>query len=221
MELKPQEPKLALKPVAIFLVALGLASVFSAIFSTLACSVGLSFSGLDAIVTLPVAIFFPAIVTTVFSVCFKQTAKRFRWLMVWFLAPFLTLLSVAAVSWTQTRQHLRIIMAPMAVPESVRVRHGKSVLFGSYVHFISSPSDIATLIRSKELIEVPDWNLDSEADMPEGFPERERRKIAWDWWQPAPGARFYYRHHKGDAQGWAEGWWVNDKTNEVFAYING
>jgi hypothetical protein len=221
MKSQPQDPKPALKPVAVFLAALGLATVFSAIFSPLTCSIGLSFSGLDGILTFPVAIFFSAIVTTIATVCLKETVKRFGWRMVLLLAPFLALLSFAAMSWMQACQHLRIIMAPSDVPKSVRIQHGKSVMFGSYVHFTASPSDISTLIRSKELIEVPDWNTDSESDMPAGFPERERHKSAWDWWQPAPGARFYYRPHQGQAQGWIEGWWVNDKTNEVYAYING
>jgi hypothetical protein len=222
-EAESQEPETVLKPVAVFLEAFGLAFILSIVFSVLACSVGLSFSGLDGIVTVPIAIFFSSIVTTIVAVCFKRPAKHFRWPMMWLLVLILTLLSVAGVSWAQTRQHLRILMEPASIPQSLRVHHGRSVLFSSFVHFTASASDITALIKSKELIEVPDWDSDSDAEIPKNFHERERRKTAWDWWQPAsmPGAKFYHRHHEGVAQGWVEGWWVDDKTNEVFAYISG
>ena len=96
-------------------------------------------------------------------------------------------------------------------------------MFGSFVHFSASPSDISALIQSKGLVEVPDWDPNGEADIPEGFNERERTKGAWDWWQPAlmPKAKFYYRYHKTEFAGWIEGWWIGGETNEVFAYTSG
>ena len=57
-----------------------------------------------------------------------------------------------------------------------------------------------------------------------GFSSRERTKVSWGWWQPASmsNPRFFFRHHQSDAvQGWAEGWWVNGATNEVYAFIGG
>ena len=150
--------------------------------------------------------------------------KRFGWRMIWIEVVLLSLISVSILSWADTRQHLKNFMKPVTVPDSVRVKHGRQILFSSFVHFTASPPDIAALIQAKELVEVKDWNLSDIEKMPENFGERERAKATWGWWQPTSmsGARFYLRLHKSDApQGWLEGWWVNDKTNEVFAYISG
>lgn len=194
----------------------------SVVFTIIARSFGMLFSGLDTPVTLVCAFLFTLIATAITNVIFKRLIERFGWRFVWGKISVYAMISVMSLSWMQAREHLSIFTKPMPVPDSVRLKHGRSVLFGGYVHFTASPSDIEALIRSKELIEVPNWDPDGDAERPEGFNERERRKTAWGWWQPAPGARFYYRHHTSDApQGWAEGWWVNDGTNEVFAYING
>lgn len=223
MERDAQKAGVVLRPAVIVFASFGLAFLFSMVFAVIACFAGFLFSGLGVLFTVLCAIFFSAIATIVSTVLFKQPLRCFGWRIIWAEVAIFALVSTSALSWISTRQQLGIFMRPMTVPDSVHVKRGRQVLFGSFVHFSASPADIAALIQSKELVEVPDWSPDGNTEMPQNFSERERAKKAWDWWQPAAlsEARFYLRLHKSNApQGWLEGWWVNGKTNEVFAYIS-
>ena len=212
-----------IKPTTLALGSFGLAIVLSVFFAIIARLFGMLFSGLDTPFTVGGAILFTLIATAITNAIFKRAIARFGWRFVWAKISVYALISVMGLSWAQTREHLAILMKPMPVPGSVNVRHGRRDLFRFFVHFTASQSDIETLIRSKQLIEVPDWDPSGEAGMPEGFSERDNTKTAWSWWQPAsmPKARFYYRFHKTDFSGWTEGWWISGETNEVFAYISG
>jgi hypothetical protein len=204
------------------LASAGLALVLACAFSFLACQLGLLFTGLDAFIVVLLGTAFSAILTPVTATVFKRKGKYFAWHTLFIEDALLVLVAVGSLSWLSTRQHLRIFMNPVPVPSGVRVHHGRSILFSSYVHFTGSPAAIASLLHSKGLVELP-------ADPPEtsditGFSSRERTKVAWSWWQPATmsNPRFFFLHHKSDAvQGWSEGWWVSGAMSEVYAFIGG
>jgi hypothetical protein len=90
------------------------------------------------------------------------------------------------------------------------------------MHFTGPPAAIASIIQAKRLAESSD-NPASPNYI--GFGTRDHMKRVWDGWQSTtmPNARFFYLHHKSEVtvQGWAEGWWVNGATNEVYAFIGG
>ncbi|MFM8469102.1 MAG: hypothetical protein ACKODH_03910 [Limisphaerales bacterium] len=112
----------------------------------------------------------------------------------------------------------------MSVPTDLRVRRGQRFLHGAQVHFSASPAFISAMISSKKLREIPAaLPDDGELDLSDVSARRQSAEER-DWWRPAsmPGAKFYYHHHQSQAiQGWAEGWWVNGATNEVYAFIGG
>ena len=223
MEMNTQGQTAPIKPTALALGSFGLAIVLSVFFAIIARSFGILFSGLDTPFTVGGAIFFTLIATAITNAIFKRAIVRFGWRFVSVKISVYAMILVMGLSWMQAREHLAHFMKPMAVPESVNLKHGRRDFFRGFVHFTALPSDIAALIRSKELIEVPDWDQSGDAGMPEGFSERKDTKTAWGWWKPAsmPEARFFYRYHKTDFSGWAEGWWISGETNEVFAYFSG
>lgn len=200
----------------------GLALVVTCGFAFLACHGGLLFSGLDVFVVVQVAVGLTAIVIPVTAWIFRRKKKHFGWRALCIVVMLLALVAVATMSWLQTRQHLRIFMNPVPVPSGVHVHRGRSIMFSSYVHFTAPPAVIAKLVQLKELVETPD-DLETAVEHP-GYSELQRTKAPWDWWQPATMAKpkFFFRHHQSEAvQGWAEGWWINGTTNEVYAYIGG
>ena len=96
------------------------------------------------------------------------------------------------------------------------------MVFDSFIHFTASPADIAAIIKSKGLTEVPD-EMPDKGDSSTYF-VRQKSKDPHGWWQPAEmsNPKFYYRaHERPGMQGWDERWWVNDATNEVYANIGG
>jgi len=218
----PQVQSSPVRILVVFLASAGLALVFACAFAFLACYGGLLFGGLDTFFTVLFTTCSCALVPPVAALVFKRKGKHFAWRTLFIEVLVLALVAVGLLSWLQTRQHLQIFMKPKPVPSGVRVRHGRSILFSNYVHFTAPPGAIASIIQSKELVEVP-AELPDKPDIT-GFSSRERTKVSWGWWQPASmsNPRFFFRHHQSDAvQGWAEGWWVNGATNEVYAFIGG
>ncbi len=129
------------------------------------------------------------------------------------------LISVLFFSWFTPKHTFEMFLKP--VPRSVKIHHGHRALFSVWIHFSASPEDVALLIQSRHLDRVADSTEPTEATQ-----ERARSVkpvIVPQWWQPQDmtGAVFYYRAHGGTAAPWSEGVWVNDKTNEVFAYVRG
>jgi hypothetical protein len=204
--------------VAIVFAAAGLALLFSSVFSFLACSGGFLFSGLSAGFVTLVATGFCAVTTPVIALFFRC----FDWRKLLMVVSVCALAAVGLLSYSDTRQHMQIFMTSSPLQSGLRVHHGRSILFSSFVHFTGPPAAIASLLQSKGLLEVP-------AEPPEssdytGFSNRERSRVSWGWWQPTsmPSAKFYFLHHKSNAiQGWSEGWWVSGATNEVYAFISG
>jgi hypothetical protein len=202
---------------AAFLASAGLALMFSYAFAIFACYLGILFSGLATFFVVLVATACCAIVVPVTALIFKRKKKHFAWRTLFIEVVLLALVAVGLLSWLQTRQALEIFMKPGPVPSEMHVHRGRSILFSCYVHFSARPADIAAIIQSKELVEVPSEEANQNSLL-------QRTKISWDWWQPAAmfNPRFFYRHHQSDAvQGWSEGWWVNGATNEVYALISG
>jgi hypothetical protein len=156
------------------------------------------------------------------ALVFKRKQKCFTPRVLLIEILLITFVGFGVLSWTDTQNNLRIIMTPFPVPNGLRVHHGRNTLFGGYVNFTGPPSVISALLHSKGLVEVS-TNLPDSSDIG-GFVEKATTTNSWDWWQPntMPNPRFYYRHHDSNAaQGWSEGWWVNDATNEVYAFIGG
>jgi hypothetical protein len=203
--------------VTIVLAAAGLALLFSSVFSFIACSGGFLFGGLSADFVTLVATGFCAVITPVIALFFRC----FGWRKLLMVVPVCALVAVGLLSYLDTRQHMQIFMTSTPVPSGLRVHHGRTVLFSSYVHFTGPPATIASLLQSKGLLEVPAEPAESSDYA--GFGSRGRSKVSWGWWQPTsmPSARFYYLLHKSEAiQGWSEGWWVSGATNEVYAFIS-
>jgi len=217
----PVQPK-PIRMVAIVFGAAGLALLFSAAFSFVACAGGFLFSGLSAGFVTFVAAGVCAVIASVTAVIFRRRQRHFGWRTLLVVVSVCALVAVGVLSYLDTRQHMQIFMTGSPEPSGLRVHHGRSILFSSYVHFTGSPSTIASLLQSKGLLEVPSEPPESSDHTGSG--SRERSKVSWGWWQPAsmPGARFYFLHHKSEAvQGWSEGWWVSGATNEVYAFIGG
>lgn len=222
MEVTPPVQPKPIRTVAIVFAAAGLALILSAALSLVACAGGFLFSGLSAGFVTFVSAGVCAVITPITAAIFRRRQRHFGWRPLLIAVLVCALLAVSVLSYLDTRQHMRTFLTCSPVPSGLRVHHGRSILFSSYVHFTGSPATIASLLQSKGLLEVP-------AEPPEssdytGFGSRERSKVAWGWWQPTsmPGARFYFLHHKSEAvQGWSEGWWVSGATNEVYAFIGG
>ena len=205
-----------------FFASAGLALVFACAFAIFACYLGILFTGIDTLFAVLFATAFCIIVAPVTALVFKRKGKHFAWRTLFIEVMLLALVAVGLLSWLQTRQALKIFMNPVAVPKGVHVYHGRSVLFAAYVHFTAPPAVIATIINSKDLVEVP-AEEPVQRDV-SGYSMQQKTKVSWDWWLPAAmsNPRFFYRHHQSEAgQGWSEGWWVNGATNEVYALISG
>ena len=223
MAIAEQVQEKSLPSVKAALAGFVLAILFCVIFAVCACSLGLLFSGLDLFFAILVSSFFSGLLTAACIMVLKLLFEQSGWRVgIYFtLAPILALCLIYFMSRIQTSQELETFMQPAAIPTGVHIQQGRRILFSSYVHFTGSPSDIAAAIRAKGLLDSPTKYSDQE-DMT-NVDEAIRTRKGWDWWQPAmmPNPKFYFLHHKSDAvQGWDEGWWVNDKTNEVFAYIS-
>jgi hypothetical protein len=208
--------------VAVFFASAGLALLLASGFSFLACSGGFLFSGISAYFIILVAAGVCAVMTPVTALLFRRRQMHFGWHTLLIEVSVLAFVAVGILSWLDTRQHLRIFMTSSSLPSEVRVHHGRSTLFSSYVHFTGPPADIASLLQSKGFVEVP--TEPPETSDYTAFGSRERSKASWNWWQPASmsNPRFFFLHHKSEAvQGWSEGWWVSGATNEVYAFIGG
>jgi hypothetical protein len=194
-------------------VSAGFALVASCLFAVVACYLGILFSGLDTVFAVIVATGCCVIVGLLTAVACKRYAKQFTWPSLFCEVMLLALVVVGLMSWFQTRDKLKLFLDP--VPSSLHVHHGRSDLFGCYIHFSAPSAIIAAIIQSKQL--APPAN-DSEQI------EEDRMKISRNWWQPdtMSNPRFFMRHHTSDAvQGWTDGLWVNGVTNEVYAFITG
>ena len=204
--------------------SVGLGLLLAFVWAMAAGQSGWLFGGLDTYIAVVGATVFCAVVTLVVVLIMGRCGKRFSWRrLVWEVAC-VSLLGISLLSWYQTREALRMFFNPLPVPEELRVYRGKSELFGSVVHFSSSPAVIVAMIHSKELVEVPD-TLDKPENSTSvsGYGVLRDTRTPWDWWQPAMMAHprfFFCDHHTGPGgQGWCEGWWINEATNEVYALI--
>lgn len=196
--------------------------VSSLLIATIASSFGFLFSGLDSALAVSAAVFVSAGVAAIAAAIFKGYKGFLRWIAAGTIAILCELVVIGLLAHLQTRQHIQIFMEPASVPEGLVIHNGRSIMFSSYIHFTGPPEKIVAILKVKELAEVP-AEISELVDY-SGFNERERTKALWDWWQPIKmsNPKFFYRHHKSEAiQGWSEGWWVNDKTNEVYALIGG
>jgi hypothetical protein len=211
-----------------FLVSAGFALVLSSVSAVLACHFGFLFGGVDTFVAVSVATVCCAIAAPVTALVFKRRGKPFTSRTLFIEVTLLTFVAVGLLSWLQTRQELKILMDPAPIPKGVHVYRGQSIFFSSYVHFTAAPAAIASIIQSKELVEVP-AKMPDQKDI-SGYVARQQtnghksNNVPLSWWQPATmsNPRFLYRHHDSAAvQGWSEGWWVNGSTNEVYAFISG
>lgn len=203
------------------IVSLGLALLISWVCAMLACSLGLLFAGIDTFVAVVGATGFSTIATLITADILKHKRRPFGWRTITMETALLALVTVGLSSWWQTRQHLETFFNHAPVPSGVQVHHGRQNLFSEFVHFTARPEVISTIIQSKELMAVPAEEPDGDSS---AYWERQKSQTPWDWWQPATmsNPRFFYRYHKTDmGSGWAEGWWVNDATNEVYAFISG
>jgi len=211
-----------MRMVVVVLASTGLALLGVSGFSFLACTGGFLFSGISTFFVALVAVAVCALVTPVTALVFKRRQRHFGLRTLFIEVAVLAFVAVGVLSWLDTRQHLQIFTDPSPVPSGLRVHHGRSILFSSYVHFTGPAATIASLLQSKALVEVP-------AEPPEtsdftAFASREQTKVPWSWWQPTTmsNPKFFFLHHKSEAvQGWSEGWWVNGATNEVYAFIGG
>jgi hypothetical protein len=205
-------------------VSAGLALALAIALVPLALHFGILFSGVDTVFVVLVITIFCAFAILVTAAIFKRKGKSFSWRLLFVEVIFLTLIGGGLLAWSQTRQFMKIIMEPMPVPNGLHVKQGRQLLFTGFVHFTASPSDIATIIEAKKLIEVPAEIPDEGVKDLSGFSARANSENSWNWWQPTnmPNSKFFYRHHESEAvQGWSEGWWVNGATNEVYAFIGG
>jgi hypothetical protein len=117
---------------------------------------------------------------------------------------------------------LENFLSPSPVPSELRVLQSRGTLFNSYYHFAGPPAVIVSVLQSKGLLEVP-TEPPASSDVT-GFSAREQTKHSWDWWQPSALSkpRFFHLYHKSETgQGWNEGWWINEATNEAYAYFIG
>jgi len=222
MQAIPPVQQKPMRMVAVVLASAGLALLFSSGFSFFACSGGFLFSGISAFFVTAVAAGVCAVVTTITALLLRRRQRHFGWRTLHLVVLVSAFVAVGILSYFDTQQHMRIFMTSSPVPSGLRVHHGRSILFSSYVHFTGPPATIASLLQSKGLLEVPAEPPETPDYTP--FGSRERSKVSWEWWQPTsmPSPRFYFLHHKSEAvQGWSEGWWVGGATNEVYAFIGG
>lgn len=191
--------------------------------SLVAAANGVLFGGLDVAAFTLISAFCCAVVTPITVTILERRGSSPTRRAGMLVAVGLSLATIGLGSFFSTRKHLEILLNPMQVPADFRVQRGHRFLHSIHVHFIGSPATISALIRAKQLVEVPAAVPDDEPDISRSSARRQSAE-EWDWWRPAsmPGAKFYYLHHKSQAiQGWAEGWWVNGATNEVYAFIGG
>ena len=155
------------------------------------------------------------VAAAVIEFIFKRKGKQFTWRSLTISVTLTSLIVVGYSSWSQTRGALKLFVDP--IPSSLHVHQGRSFLFSTYVHFSTPPEVIAAIIQSHQLASPTNGSLEQI--------EKDRMmKISCDWWQPATmsNPKFFVRHHESLAvQGWTEGLWVNDATNEVYAFISG
>ena len=218
-----------MKKIVIGFYLFGFCVISSYALASVATSFGLLFSGFAFGYTVLAAIIVSACLAVVVATFCKSLKVLFRWAATLISVVLSGVVVVGCLSYIQTKQEIKIFMAPVSVPQNIVVHNGRSIMFSSYVHFSGPAEKIAEIIKAKELAEVPaefQESLDVSKAPIDGtsFSAREQTKTSWDWWQPTKmsNPKFYFRHHKSEAvQGWSEGWWVNDKTNEVYATIGG
>jgi hypothetical protein len=208
-------------PVLAFIAAGGLGLLLGFVLAPLACARGFLFSGVDSLMAMLASAGACALAACITLGVFRCLRRRFGWLALTLVVLVVAPATVGLMSWFQTGESLEMFMKPAPVPQGLRVYHGRSTLFSSFVHFTGPPEAIASVLAAKGLAEIP-------PELPEGpdsagFWERERFAKPWNWWQPAAmsSPRFFFRQYPGAAQGWTVGWWVNGATNEVYAYISG
>lgn len=206
----------------IVVATVGPAILLSAAFSLGACRGGFLFSGVSAVFVSVAAAAVCLVVTPVTALVLRLRRSHFGWGTLLGVVSVCAFIAVAALSYFDTRQTMRILMTGSPVPGGLRVHRGSSGLFRGYVRFSGPPGVLASLMHSKGLKEVP--AEPTEPSVLTGFGAREQSKTPWGWWNPTsmPGARFYFRHHTTEAgEAWTEGWWVSGATNEVFAFFGG
>lgn len=213
-----QQPKWTVKLVGFG----GLGLVLGWLLAWVAEANGLLFGGVDVVFATLISGCCCGLATAITAALLERKGGNFTWQAGCLGAVALSVAATSLWSFFCTRKNLEILISPMQVPADLRVQRGHRFLHSMHVHFIGSPATISALIQAKQLVEVPAALPDvGEPDIA-SFSARRQSAEEWDWWRPAsmPGAKFYYLHHKSQAiQGWAEGWWVNGATNEVYAFI--
>lgn len=210
--------------VSAFVLSAFLGFVFCLLFADLACRFGLLFSGLEFIFTVIISTSICVIVIAATFAFWNRKKIKFSLRFLLIESLFVSMLIIFPSSWLQTRNQLKIFIG--SVPAGIHVHQGRSILFSAFVHFSAPPEVISAIIQSHHLNSRSPIQKDQDKEDAEREVSREeqRSKDSWDWWQPASmsNPKFFYLHHESQAaQGWSEGWWVNDATNEVYAFISG
>jgi hypothetical protein len=198
-----------------FFAYIGLALTTSCLFALFTIHARILFSGLDTIFAILDGVITSCIVTLIVKFIFKRKAKSFTWRPLIISVVFSSIIVTGFLAWVQTRDQLKMFFSPNPVLSKIHVHEGRSILISSFVHFSAQPEVIVTVIQSRQLTSPTN-------DFPDSF--QVIMEKSWDWWQPLSMAhpKFFMRHHKSRAvQGWTEALWINDATNEVYAYIGG
>jgi len=210
-------PKKSLTGIARVFICVGLALTTSYLLAWLANHIGILFTGTHTFFAILMGTIVSCVAAAVIEFIFKRKAKQFTWRSLVISVTLTSFIVVGFLSWSQTRDALKLFVNP--VPSNLHVNHGYSDLFATYVHFTAPPEIIIAVIQSHQL--ASPTNAD---DSLEQIEKDKVTKTSCNWWQPATmsNPKFFMRHHESQAvQGWTEGWWINDATNEVYAFIGG
>jgi hypothetical protein len=199
-----------------FFVCISFGLITSYLTALLGNRIGILFTGTDTFFAIFVGTIAPFVLVLITKWIFKRKGKQFTYRLLAVEIILTAFITVSFLSWYQTHDFLKIFMNPVPMPSSVHVYQGRGVLFSTYVHFSAPPEVITAIIQSHQMFSPTN-------DSPEQI-EQDRMKTSWDWWHPATmsNPKFFMRHHESLAvQGWTEGMWINDATNEVYAFISG
>jgi hypothetical protein len=213
-------PKKSLTGIRLVSIYAGLALTTSYLFAWVANYIGILFTGPHTFFAILTGTIVSCIVAAVTKFIFKRKAKQLPHSLLAGEVILTALIAVGFLSWYQTRDFLKILMKPVPVPSSVHVYQGRGFLFSTYVHFSAPPEVITAIIQSHQLF----CPTNDSPEQIEQIQTDRMMRTSCDWWQPTMMSTptFFMRHHESLAvQGWTEGWWVNDKTNEVYAFISG
>jgi len=205
-------PKVSKGLIATALFCGGMALIASYSTALLVCYLGFLFSGLDTGFAILVAIVI-VLFTTILPVAILQPqAHQFTWRSLGIQSSLIAMVVVGFMAWFLTRSFFEHNFIKL-VPKGIHVHHGRTVMFGSFVHFSAPPEVVTAIIQARQL--APPSEAQASA--------QERSRAPWGWWNPArmSNPRFFVRQRKSDTgQYWTQGIWVNDATNEVYAYTS-